>query len=411
MPGSARGNIAGVAIALHLGGPGAIFWMWVIGILGMSTSVIECTLAQLFKVSNHDGTFRGGPAYYIEQGLGKRWLGLIFATFLILCFGFAFNAVQANTITAAMDAAFGYDHITVGLLIVLSSALIIFGGLQRIAYFSEILVPIMALFYITTAIVITAINSDQLPRIFHLVISHAFGLHEAASGGIAYTISQALSQGIRRGLFSNEAGMGSAPNAAAIADPRHPAAQGLVQMLGVFFSTIIICSATASFLLLSDVLYTQPNDTGVTLTQLALQEHIGSWGSIFIAIISLCFAFSSIIANYYYSETNLFYMCSRNKYTLLLFRTLVLIVIAFGSIASLKLVWNLADILMGFMAMINLLAILLLSKLAITVIKDYQIQHRKKKIPFFSNTSIPILTDKLDTHTWTITSIKPEKNT
>ena len=251
------GNMAGVAVALTAGGPGAIFWMWLIAMLGMATSFAESTLAQLYKTKDHDGNYRGGPAYYMEKGLGMRWMGVLFSIFLIIAFGLVFNAVQANSIANAMHNAFGWQETYVGIAVVLLSAVVIFGGIKRIARVAEFIVPIMALAYLVLALFVMFANIEKLPAILTLIVKSAFGLQEAAAGGLGYAIAQAMINGIKRGLFSNEAGMGSAPNAAASATPYppHPASQGYVQMLGVFMDTIVICSATVAIILIC-LLYT-----------------------------------------------------------------------------------------------------------------------------------------------------------
>lgn len=292
------GNLAGVAVAIYLGGPGAIFWMWLIAFIGMATAFVESTLAQLYKVKDEDGNYRGGPAYYMEKGLGMRWMGVVFSLCLILAFGLVFNAVQANSISLAMKVAFGIPDWVSGLALVALSGLIIFGGIRGIARFAELVVPFMALAYILLALVIVAMNITELPHVFMLIIKSAFGIEQAGSGALGYAISQAMINGIKRGLFSNEAGMGSAPNAAATATPYppHPASQGYVQMLGVFMDTIVICSCTAAIILMSGQFEPGSGVTGVELTQRALSSQIGSGGNIFIAAAIFFFAFTSIVA-------------------------------------------------------------------------------------------------------------------
>lgn len=277
------GNMAGVAVALTAGGPGAIFWMWLIAMLGMATSFAESTLAQLYKTKDDDGNYRGGPAYYMEKGLGMRWMGVLFSIFLIIAFGLVFNAVQANSIANAMQNAFGWENAYVGVVIVVLSGVIIFGGIKRIARTAELIVPVMALAYLALALFVMFSNLEKLPDVLMLIFKSAFGLQEAAAGGLGYAIAQAMINGIKRGLFSNEAGMGSAPNAAASATPYppHPASQGYVQMLGVFMDTIVICSATVAIILMSGEYVPHGEITGIELTQLALSSQVGSWGGIF----------------------------------------------------------------------------------------------------------------------------------
>ena len=293
------GNLAGVATAITVGGPGAIFWMWVIALLGASSAFVESTLAQLFKVrSKH--SYIGGPAYYMEKGLKKRWMGVIFAILITITFGFAFNSVQSNTICAAFDSAFNIPPIYMGIGITILTIIIIFGGVHWIANVSSILVPIMALGYIILALYIVISNITHLPDIFGIIIKNAFGFEQALGGGIG----AALMQGIKRGLFSNEAGMGSAPNAAATAHVTHPAKQGFIQALGVFTDTLLICTCTAFIILFSGKHFNTDLD-GIQLTQAALNSQIGNIGSTYIAIAILFFAYSSILGNYYYGEANI----------------------------------------------------------------------------------------------------------
>ncbi|MGL4454253.1 MAG: alanine/glycine:cation symporter family protein, partial [Plesiomonas sp.] len=304
------GNLAGVAVALTLGGPGAIFWMWLVAFIGMATAFVESTLAQLYKTKDEQGNYRGGPAYYMEKGLGMRRMGMLFSVFLIIAFGLVFNAVQSNSIAQAMHVAFGIPQIAVGAGLVVLTAIIIFGGIRTIARVAELVVPVMALVYLLLALYVVGINIEKLPDVIMLIIRSAFGWEEAAAGALAYTISQAMINGVKRGLFSNEAGMGSAPNAAAAASPYppHPASQGYVQMLGVFMDTIVICTATAAIILTSGTLETAQGMSGIDLTQRALSTAVGDWGAIFIAVAVFFFAFTSIIANYAYAETNLVFL-------------------------------------------------------------------------------------------------------
>ncbi|MEM0514757.1 sodium:alanine symporter family protein [Pseudoalteromonas sp. YIC-827] len=380
------GNMAGVAVALYLGGPGAIFWMWLIALIGMATSFAESTLAQAYKIKDEEGNFRGGPAYYMELGLGKRWMGVLFSLCLILAFGLVFNAVQSNSIAAAFNVAFGIPKYAVGIALVIGSGFIIFGGLKTIARFAEIVVPFMAIAYLLLAIYVCAANAEQLPGVFMLIIDHAFGIEQAGAGAIGYGVMQAMIQGIKRGLFSNEAGMGSAANAAATATPNppHPASQGYVQMLGVFIDTLVICSATAALILLSGQLEPGSGLTGIALTQQALVTHVGEWGSTFIAIAILFFAFTSIVANYSYAETNLLFLEHNHQKGMLIFRLLVLAMVMFGSLGEIKLVWTLADISMGMMAIVNVIALFMLSGVVIWLAKDYRRQLKAGDVPTFN---------------------------
>ncbi|MFJ7953516.1 alanine/glycine:cation symporter family protein [Lysinibacillus sp. NPDC096418] len=376
------GNITGVALAIGVGGPGAVFWMWVIAIIGMATAFIESTLAQVYKVRDGD-TFRGGPAYYMEKALGQRKLAIIFSILLTLSFGFIFNAVQSNTIATSVGEAFNIQPYIIGIILVLLTAMIIFGGVHRIVKVTQVLVPVMAIFYLLIALYVVATNISEIPGVFSLILSEAFGLREAAGGALGV----AIMQGVRRGLFSNEAGMGSVPNAAATASSSHPAKQGLVQSLGVFFDTIIICSATAFIIILAGIYNTGEND-GIVLTQNSFAVHVGSWAPYFIAIAIVFFAFSSIVGNYYYGETNIEFM-NAHKGWLTGYRILVLGMVMFGSIAQVSLVWNLADLFMGLMAMLNIFVILLLGRIAFRVLDDFTKQRKQGKNPVFYAKSVP----------------------
>lgn len=372
------GNLAGVATAIAVGGPGAIFWMWVIALFGASSSFVESTLAQLYKIRGKD-SFIGGPAYYMRKGLKQPWMGALFAILITITFGFAFNSVQSNTLCAAFEGAFGFDHAIVGSIITAFTLIIIFGGVQRIAKVSSIIVPVMALGYVALALIIVLLNIKELPSVIKLIISHAFGWEQALGGGVG----MALMQGIKRGLFSNEAGMGSAPNVAATAHVTHPVKQGLIQTLGVFTDTLIICTCTAFIILFSGA----PLDgstNGVQLTQHALTNEIGAAGSIFIAVALFFFAFSSILGNYYYGEANIRYLTDR-KWILNTYRILVGGMVLFGALATLDLAWSLADITMGLMALCNLIAISLLGKYAFKLLEDYRVQKRNGiKDPVFT---------------------------
>lgn len=376
------GNLAGVAIAISIGGPGAVFWMWVMAIIGASSSFIESTLAQVYKVEEGDH-FRGGPAYYMEKALGQKWMGVLFSIIISIVFGLIFNSVQANTITQAFEKAFSVDKTTLGAILAIMTAIIIFGGVKRIAHAVEVIVPIMAVAYVLVAIFVLVKNISYIPIIFGEIISGAFGFNQAVGGGIGAVVMQ----GVKRGLFSNEAGMGSAPNAAATANVSHPVKQGLIQTLGVFTDTLLICSATAFIILISRVNTTGASN-GIQLTQDALVSQVGSWGSVFIAVCIFLFAFSSIIGNYYYGETNIEFI-NGNKICLMLYRVCVVGMVMFGSIAQIQVVWDMADLFMGIMAIINLIAIALLGKIAIDVLKDYVSQKEKGLDPQFKKSSIP----------------------
>lgn len=396
------GNLAGVAVALYLGGPGAIFWMWLIALIGMATAFAESALAQLYKVKDDEGNYRGGPAYYMERGLGMRWMGVLFAIFLIIAFGLVFNAVQANSISAAMQVAFNVPEWASGMVLVVLAGLIIFGGLRTIARFAELVVPVMALAYLLIALVVVAMNITELPGVLSLIVKSAFGLEQAGGGAMGYAISQALINGIKRGLFSNEAGMGSSPNAAASATPYppHPASQGYVQMLGVFADTLVICTCTASIILLSGQFEPGSGVTGIELTQKALSSEVGEWGNIFIAIAILFFAFTSIVANYAYAENNLVFLEHNHEGGLLVFRLFVLGMVMFGSVGELPIIWAMADTSMGMMALINLVAILLLSGVVVKLAKDYNNQRKLGRLPTFDVTKYPELKSQLEEGIW-----------
>ncbi|WP_338754279.1 alanine/glycine:cation symporter family protein [Bacillus sp. FJAT-52991] len=375
------GNLAGVATAIATGGPGAVFWMWLIAFLGAASSFVESTLAQVYKVKDKDG-FRGGPAYYMEKGLNKRWMGIIFAITITFCFGLVFNAVQSNTISNAVNQGFNVSTSTIGLVLAGLTAVIIFGGVKRIVHVTQILVPVMAILYLILAIGIVLMNITEVPEMLMLIFQSAFGLQEAAGGALG----AAVMNGVKRGLYSNEAGMGSAPNAAATADVSHPVKQGLIQTLGVFVDTILICSATAFIIILSGE-YTKEGLTSINLTQSALSVHIGDWANIFLAVAIFLFAFSSVIGNYYYGETNIEFI-KKSPAVLFVYRVAVVGMVYFGAVAKINLVWDLADLFMAIMAFINLIAIAMLYKVAMAVLKDYNKQRKEGKDPVFYADSI-----------------------
>ena len=384
------GNLAGVATAIAVGGPGAVFWMWIIALLGSASAFVESTLAQLYKRKGKE-SFIGGPAYYMRYGLGLNWMGILFAILISVTFGFAFNSVQSNTICAAMQGSFGFDPRIVGAVLTVLTLAIIFGGIQRIAKVSSVIVPVMALGYVALASGIVLFNITELPAVIKLIVSSAFGWEQAAGG----TIGAALMQGIKRGLFSNEAGMGSAPNVAATASVTHPVKQGLIQTLGVFTDTLLICTCTAFIILFSGA----PLDgsvNGVQLTQHALTLEVGKAGGIFVAIAIFLFAFSSIIGNYYYGEANIRFITPKNS-VLYIYRLAVGGMVMFGALASLELAWSLADITMAFMTICNLFAISLLSKQAFLLLHDYIAQKRSGiKSPVFDKNKLPELKDKAE---------------
>jgi AGCS family alanine or glycine:cation symporter len=375
------GNLAGVAIAISIGGPGAVFWMWLIALIGSASAFVEATLAQIYKVKDKSG-FRGGPAYYMEKGLNQRWMGVWFAILITLCFGLVFNSVQANTITLSLQTAYGLDRTMMGLVLSALTAFIIFGGLKRIVKVAEWMVPVMAGGYVLLALYIVITNLSVMPDVFMAIFKGAFGLEQVAGGGIG----AAMMQGIKRGLFSNEAGMGSAPNAAATADVTHPVKQGLIQALGVFVDTLLVCSSSAFIILLSDA-YKKEGLEGIAIVQTALSSHIGSWAGSFVAIAVFLFAFSSVVGNYYYGQTNIEFI-NTNKSWILIYRLAVVAMVMFGSVAKISIVWDMADLFMALMALTNLIAIALLGKIAFAALRDYTEQKKQGKNPVFYTNNI-----------------------
>ncbi|SDR37314.1 alanine/glycine:cation symporter family protein [Pseudovibrio sp. Tun.PSC04-5.I4] len=395
------GNIAGVAVALTLGGPGAIFWMWVVALVGMATAYAESTLAQLYKVEDKDGQFRGGPAVYMAAGLKSPLMGHVFAIALIFAFGVVFSAVQSNSIADAMSSAFGMPVMATGAVLVVAAGVVIFGGLRKIAHFAEIVVPFMAGAYVVVAIGILAMNYSEVPGVLWSIVAHALGLEEAI-GGISGGVMAAMMNGIRRGLYSNEAGMGSAPNvaASAIPDPHHPASQGFVQALGVFIDTIVICTATALIILLSGIYDPTSGVTGISLTQSAAEAHVGGFGVYFIAVAILFFAFTSIVANYSYAENAMIYLDHGWKPGLTILRLVSLGMVFWGALQTVDTVFNAADAAMGIMATINLIAIVLLAPKVSLITKDYLKQLKEGKEPQFDVSEHPELADGVDATIW-----------
>ncbi len=385
------GNLAGVATAIAIGGPGAVFWMWVIALVGSATAFVESTLAQLFKLKHKD-SFIGGPAYYIQQGLHQRWMAILFAILITCQFGLSNNSIQANTICGAMQEAFGWSPLWVGAMLAAMALFIVFGGIQRIAHVSSVLVPIMAVGYLVLAIIIIIMNIELIPHVFKIIILDAFGIEQIAGGGIGATIMN----GVKRGLFSNEAGEGSAPNVAATAATTHPVKQGLIQALGVFTDTLLVCSCTAFIILISG-LYQVPELNGIALTQSALQSEVGAVGPIFIAIAIFLFAFSSIIGNYYYGEANIRFI-TPNKTVMTAYRICSAgLMVVFGAIASFKLVWNIVDFFMAFLTACNLIAITLLGHYAFRLLDDYRQQKRNGiKEPVFHRHQLPELENEIE---------------
>lgn len=387
------GNIVGVAVAIALGGPGAIFWMWLLAIIGGATAFVESTLGQLYKVRDKaTGAFRGGPAYYIERGLGKRWLALLFVVAITFTYGFVFNMVQSNSITKTtsqalaplVDNSANMKWVNLGLALALAAltAAVIFGGIWRISAVSQVLVPIMALVYIGLGLFVCVVNYDKIPGVISLIFQCAFGAKQVAGAGIG----TAMLIGIRRGLFSNEAGMGSVPNASATAAVSHPVKQGYVQTLGVYFDTLVICSVTAFIILLNNPEYGLKD--GAVATQHSLAHQLGDWAIPVLAVVLFFLAYSSIIGNYYYGECNIQFI-TESKKVLMAFRVLVVLCVFAGSLAAVELVWGLADVFMGIMATINLVAIIPLGGLAIELLRDYNRQKDAGMDPVFHRDSLP----------------------
>lgn len=389
------GNIAGIATAIVAGGPGAVFWMWVMAIVGGASAFVESTLAQVYKVK--DGKeFRGGPSYYIERALGKRWLGVLFSILLIACFAYGFNGLQTYNMSSALEYYIPNYSDTilpavVGLLIAAATAFVIFGGVHRIGFISSVIVPIMAGIYILMGIFITLTNLDRVPEMFSLIFEGAFDFR-AIFGGFA---GSTVLIGIKRGLFSNEAGMGSAPNASATATVSHPVKQGMVQVLSVFIDTLMICTTTAFILLLSGVTSIPEKLDGIPYVQAAISANVGSLGIHFITFSIFAFAFTSLIGNYYYAESNILFI-KNNRILLNVFRITCLIAIFLGAQADFSTVWNLADVLMGFMAIENILVIFLLGGIAFKVLDDYTKQKKQGIDPVFKAKNVGLN----NTDTW-----------
>ncbi|MBP3710959.1 MAG: alanine:cation symporter family protein [Bacteroidaceae bacterium] len=375
------GNLAGVASAIFVGGPGAVFWMWVMALLGASTAFMEATLAQLFKRRGKE-SFYGGPAYYMKYGLRRPWMGIVFAVFIIYGFGLTNQIVQSNTLCDAISEAFVVPSEYVAVVVTVLTLAIIFGGIHRIARFCAMVVPFMALGYILLALYILIMNFSQIPSMLSLIVRSAFGWEQAAGGAVGI----AVMQGVKRGLFSNEAGEGSAPNAAATATIPHPVYQGLLQSLGVFVDTLVICTCTAIIILLSG-LYTEGSD-GIILTHHAMNHHLGHFGGWFLTAAIFLFAYSTIIANYFYGETNVRYICNKS-WAVALFRCLSGVVVLMGGFMSLQQAWSFVDLAMALMTILNLVAVMMLSRYAFRLLKDFKEQRRQGKQPVFNPDLFP----------------------
>lgn len=388
------GNIAGVAIAIVTGGPGAVFWMWLIAFIGCATGFVESTLAQIYKLPQQDGAFHGGPAYYIENALKQPAVAKLFAILISVTFGLIYNSVQANTIALSVETAFGVGHLTTAIVLCVLTGLVIFGGMTRIAKVAEILVPVMAVVYLLTAFIIVVLYIDQVPAMFALIFHDAFSPQAAVGGGIG----TAILTGVKRGLFSNEAGEGSVPNAAATATTSHPAKQGLVQSFGVYVDTWIVCTATAFIVLLTGQYTVGGSLTGIALAQASLASTFGSLAPSGLSFVIFMFAFSSIVGNYYYGEINIAFFKGNTKQYLLVFRCLVIAMVFFGSMAELSFVWDTADLFMAFLCLTNLYAIARLGKYAFIALNDYVNQKVAGiKEPTFDPAIMP---DEMGIHAW-----------
>ncbi len=377
------GNIAGIATAIATGGPGAVFWMWLMAIIGGASAFIESTLAQIYKVKKPDGQYRGGPSYYMERALGKRWMGILFSILLIICFAYGFNGLQAFNMSSTLEYYIDdYSNtmvpMIVGIVLALATAFVIWGGAHRIGFISSVIVPIMAAAYILIGLVTMVMNITELPGVFKMIFESAFNF-KAMAGGFA---GSAIVIGIKRGLFSNEAGMGSAPNASASADVDHPVKQGLVQVISVFIDTILICSSTAMMLFVSGVEGIPGKLDGIPFVQAAISENVGEWGIHFITFSIYAFAFSSVIGNYFYAESNILFI-KDSKLLLNIFRFTCVLAVFLGAQADFSLVWNIADITMGLMAIVNIIAIFLLGKVAFKALKHYETKKKAGEEPIF----------------------------
>lgn len=379
------GNIAGVAIALTVGGPGAIFWMWVVAAVGMATAVIEATLAQIFKVRSGDGAFRGGPAFYIQRGLGSRTGGVLFAVLLMLTFSTAFNMVETNAISGVLKSSHGIPigWTTAGLAVL--AVPVLFGGVRRVAKFAGTVLPAVALIYALLALAIVAANITQLPTVIEQIIGGAFGIEQMA-GGFAGGIAAAMPTGVKRGLFACEAGMGSSPNIAGTATVAHPVEQGLIQSLAVFIDTMVICTATAFIVLMSGPSVYNPAHTGsvagASLTESAIAAGLGSWTTVLMTAVVFVFAFASVLSNYVCAEANLFFLGGRG-WAVGVLKSVTLLAIVFGAMAKLTVVWTVADLAMAVMALANLIAICLLGRWAFAAVRDYHRQSELGADPVF----------------------------
>ncbi len=375
------GNLAGVASAIFVGGPGAVFWMWVMALFGAATAFVEATLAQLYKRRGED-SFYGGPAYYMQYGLHRKWMGVLFAILITITFGMANQVIQSNTLCDALADSLAIDAKWIGATITIATLVIIFGGIRRISHFASLVVPFMAIGYVIIALIVILMNITEIPAMIMLIVKSAFGLEQAAGGAFG----MAVMQGVKRGLFSNEAGEGSAPNAAAIAHTSHPVKQGLLQALGVFTDTIVVCSCTAFIILLSGI-YDSGRD-GIILTKYSLEHHIGPAGGMFITAAIFLFAYSTIIANYFYGETNIRFITGKMSY-INLFRIITGVTVMAGAMVSLQEAWSMVDLVMGVMTIVNLAAIIQLSPKTFFLLRNYIAQKKEGRNPEFHRSMMP----------------------
>lgn len=383
------GNIAGIATAIAAGGPGSVFWMWLMAVIGGASAFVESTLAQIYKV-RQNGQFRGGPSYYMERALKKRWLGILFSVLLIICFAYGFNGLQSFNMSSALEYYIAdYSQtawpVVLGLILAAATAAVIWGGVHRIGFITSVMVPVMATIYILIGLVTMILHIRELPAVFAMIFENAFDFRSMA-GGFA---GSAVVIGVKRGLFSNEAGMGSAPNASASADVEHPVKQGLVQVISVFIDTLLICSSTAMMLLVSGVEGKTGVMDGIPFVQAAISANVGHWGIHFITVSIFAFAFSSLVGNYYYAESNILFI-KNSKILLNVFRVTCVAAIFLGAQADFSLMWNIADITMGCMALVNIVVIFLLGGTAVKALKHYEMLKKQKKPIVFKGTDIGI---------------------
>ena len=383
------GNIAGIATAIAAGGPGSVFWMWLMAVIGGASAFVESTLAQIYKV-RQNGQFRGGPSYYMERALKKRWLGILFSVLLIICFAYGFNGLQSFNMSSALEYYIAdYSKtiwpVSLGLILAAATAAVIWGGVHRIGFITSVMVPVMATIYILIGLVTMILHIRELPAVFAMIFENAFDFRSMA-GGFA---GSAVVIGVKRGLFSNEAGMGSAPNASASADVEHPVKQGLVQVISVFIDTLLICSSTAMMLLVSGVEGKTGVMDGIPFVQAAISANVGHWGIHFITVSIFAFAFSSLVGNYYYAESNILFI-KNSKILLNVFRVTCVAAIFLGAQADFSLMWNIADITMGCMALVNIVVIFLLGGTAVKALKHYEMLKKQKKPIVFKGTDIGI---------------------